>query len=74
MRMRKLGVGGEQGSSGEKSCPNIFELENGDFAIVGTEATQDYIDHLPPGTKIAEYESIVHVPRYIIETAIKDIT
>jgi hypothetical protein len=47
------------------SCPDIFELTNGDFAVIGTDATQnsDLLASLPPDAGVAPDERIVIVSR-----------
>lgn len=46
-----------------QSCPDIFELSDGNFAIIGTEATA-LLDHeLPHDASRADYERIVVVTR-----------
>lgn len=40
--VRRIGKGGKNGpvkSSGRKSCPDILELEDGDFLVIGTDVT-----------------------------------
>lgn len=50
-------------SAGLKGCPDIFELENGDFAIVGREATSTIVGDLPPGASCGPDERIIVIPR-----------
>ena len=46
-------------------CPNVFETENGDFAIVG-KASDQLKDFLPSDAGCAEDEQIVVVPRAVL--------
>ncbi|MFG2729126.1 hypothetical protein [Streptomyces canus] len=56
-----------------ETCPDLFELSNGDFAVIGTEAT-DELDHLLPGDAArADYERIVVISRDTLIRAKKDI-
>ncbi len=55
------------------TCPEIFELSNGDFAIMGTEATEALDPKLPTDASRATYERIVIIPREIMIDAKADI-
>lgn len=55
------------------TCPEIFELSNGDFAIMGTEATEALDPKLPTDASRASYERIVIIPREIMIDAKADI-
>lgn len=55
------------------NCPDVFELENGDFAIIGVRVTSDLKDKLPETAGCGPDEEIVYVPRYILTNAKKDI-
>ena len=48
---------------GLQGCPDIFELENGDFAIVGRDVTSTVISDLPPGATCGPDERIIVIPR-----------
>ncbi|MEU1088700.1 hypothetical protein ABZ401_18030 [Streptomyces sp. NPDC005892] len=50
-------------TGGEQGCPDIWELENGDIAIVGRDLTDSYLPILPPGLVVAPDERIVVIPR-----------
>ena len=63
---------------GEKSiaangCPDVFELENGDFAIIGVRVTNALKAKLPLSAGCGEDEEIVYVPRYVLTNAKQDI-
>jgi hypothetical protein len=64
----ELGITG-----GNSSCPDIWELDNGDIAIIGTELKGDYLDRLPDGVSIDPGESLVVIPRRTIVAAKADI-
>lgn len=36
-------------TGGEQGCPDIWELENGDIAVVGRDLTDSYLSSLPRG-------------------------
>ncbi|QBI56482.1 hypothetical protein [Streptomonospora litoralis] len=54
-------------------CPDIWELDNGDFAVIGREATDAYRDRLPPGVSMSDDERLVVIPRSILTAAKPDI-
>ncbi len=75
MFVRKLGPKDTSSSScqGGSSCPEILELENGDFAIIGADITADAASKLPAGTGCGPSERIVRIPRRILVQARNDI-
>jgi hypothetical protein len=54
-------------------CPDIFELQSGDFAIVGIDITQSSAKNLPHGAGCGPDERIVLVPRKTLVLAKADI-
>jgi len=54
-------------------CPDIFELNTGDFAIIGIDITEAGKAHLPPGAGCGPDERIVVVPRKTLVSARQDI-
>jgi hypothetical protein len=56
-----------------QSCPDIFELSDGSFAVVGREATAELDSKLPPDASRAAYERIVVITRETLIAAKKDI-
>lgn len=71
--IKRLGIGGGGESSGRNSCPDILELEDGDYIVIGTDVTDLMKHNLSLGAKCADYEKIVKIPRYILTSAKKDI-
>ena len=64
----------ELGTTGEdQSCPEIWELDNGDVAVIGTEMTAAYAGRLPDGVSIDAHERLVVIPRSTIVSAKADI-
>lgn len=55
------------------NCPDIFELDSGDFAIIGIAITDKAIKHLPPTASCGPDEQIVLVPRRTLVGAKPDI-
>ncbi len=60
-------------TGGRKGCPDIWELEDGSFAIIGIRATQHLQALLPPTASCGEDEEIVIVPRKLLLAAKGDI-
>jgi hypothetical protein len=60
-------------TGGNASCPEIWELDNGDIAIIGTELTKSYKARLPHGVSIDPGESLIVIPRSTIVSAKSDI-
>lgn len=67
--VRRLGVAPRlRGSATAATCPDLFELADGNFAVIGTDATDSLESQLPADAARADYERIVVVTR---ETLIK---
>lgn len=62
-----------QSSPAAMNCPDVWELDNGDFAIIGIEITADLASKLPPTASCGPDERIVRVPRHILVGARTDI-
>ena len=60
-------------TGGNASCPELWELTNGDIAVIGTELTSAYRDRLPAGVSIDPGERLVVIPRSTILSAKADI-
>jgi len=56
-----------------ETCPDIFELSGGSFAVIGTEATATLEGELPPDAARADHERIVIVSRETLVRAKADI-
>lgn len=56
-------------SGGESTCPDIWELDNGDIAVIGTELTAAYAGRLPAGVRIRPGEALVVIPRVTLVSA-----
>jgi hypothetical protein len=71
--LRRLGATPqERGSDANGTCPDIFELADGRFAIVGTH-TPELAAKLPDDAGVAPYETIVTIPREVLLLAKADI-
>ncbi|MBE8473602.1 hypothetical protein [Streptomyces justiciae] len=72
--VRRIGDSPRQrGSMSGQSCPDIFELSDGSFAVVGREATAELDAELPPDASRADHERIVVITRETLIAAKKDI-
>jgi hypothetical protein len=54
-------------------CPDIWELDNGDIAIVGRDVTALFADRLPDSVRIGADESLVVIPGSMLRAAKPDI-
>ena len=76
MFLRRLGpdphTNGAQ-SAALNGCPDIFELESGDFAIIGSDITDAATGKLPPSAGCGPDERIVSIPRKTLVLAKGDI-
>ncbi|MEU6356454.1 hypothetical protein ABZ896_45305 [Streptomyces sp. NPDC047072] len=72
--VRRLGASPrERGSTTGATCPDIFELADGNFAIIGTDVTDSLDSQLPPDAARADYERIVVITRETLLRAKADI-
>ena len=72
--IRRLGASPrERGTTKGCSCPDIFELADGRFAIIGTDATDELDGRLPADASRADYERIVVITRETLVRARADI-
>jgi len=60
-------------SPGCDGCPDIWELENGDFAVIGIDITAVAVTKLPPTAGCGPDERIVRLPRNVLVNAKRDI-
>ncbi|NNN33605.1 hypothetical protein HLK59_25235 [Streptomyces sp. S3(2020)] len=63
----------ERGSGSGQTCPDIFELSDGSFAVIGREATDELDPELPADAARADYERIVIITRETLVRAKNDI-
>jgi hypothetical protein len=74
MILRRLGPNSDPAHcAGGRSCPDIFELTSGEFAIIGKDITDQAADKLPPGSGCGPDERIVSIPRHTLVLARCDI-
>lgn len=56
-----------------EGCPDIWELDNGDIAVIGRDLTADYASRLPADAAIAADERLVVIPGSTLRAAKRDI-
>jgi hypothetical protein len=73
--LRRIGKSAHEldATGGNASCPDIWELANGDVAVIGTELRAEYLDRLPSDVTIDDHESLVVIPRSMLIAAKTDI-
>ncbi|MEV6841624.1 hypothetical protein AB0N17_45685 [Streptomyces sp. NPDC051133] len=75
--MRRIGsTPAERGSVGASNCPDVLELEDGDFLVIGklhllTAPEAERMNEV--GASIGEDESVVLVPRDCILAAMRQL-
>jgi hypothetical protein len=72
---RRLGkTAAELGDSRTNNdCPDIWQLDNGDIAIVGRDVTAAFHDRLPADMHIGSDERLVVIPANMLAAAKPDI-
>lgn len=72
--IRRLGLTpAQRGSMNNGTCPDIFELADGRFAVIGTDMTTELDGMLPPDAGRAPYERIVVITRQTLIAAKSEI-
>lgn len=67
MNLRRIGPGPEALCG--HSCPDIFELPSGDFAIIGADITSEATQSLPKDAGCGPGERIIRIPRKLLVLA-----
>jgi len=55
--------------SGGHSCPDLLEMESGDFAVIGSDITEMAMGKFPPGSGCGPNERVVRIPRHLLVRA-----
>ena len=72
--VRRLGDSPRRrGSMTGETCPDVFELSDGSFAVIGTDRTEELDAFLPADAARADYERIVVITRETLLRAKRDI-
>lgn len=64
---------GPPASEDDDGCPEIWELDNGDVAVIGRDLTEAYRSRLPDKVNIAQDERLVVIPGRMLSAAKPDI-
>lgn len=76
MFLRRLGpdphANGAQ-TAALNGCPDILELESGDFAVIGEDITAAALAHMLPTAGCGPDERVVRIPRKTLVLAKRDI-
>lgn len=72
---RRLGKSATElgATGGRDGCPDIWQLDNGDIAVIGRDLTAAYRGRLPEGVTIAGDERLVIIPGRMLSAAKADI-
>lgn len=73
--LRRLGKSARESgdSKGHDDCPDIWQLDNGDVAVIGRDLTQQYAARLPHDVRLAADERLVVIPGRMLSLAKRDI-
>ncbi|MET7760719.1 hypothetical protein [Streptomyces sp. NPDC005336] len=73
--VRRLGKSpSELGNTGDHDdCPDIWQLDNGDIAVIGRDLTDAYRSRLPGDVRIAMDERLVVIPGNTLSAAKSEI-
>jgi hypothetical protein len=55
------------------TCPDIWELDNGDIAVIGRDLTDAYRSRLPDEVSVSDDEQLIIIPRGLLVAAKADI-
>jgi hypothetical protein len=58
---------------GLNGCPDLWELEDGDIAVIGIDITDTSMARLPPTSGCGPGERIVRLPRKVVLAARHDL-
>ncbi|MEU6998957.1 hypothetical protein [Nonomuraea sp. NPDC046570] len=72
---RRLGKSSQElgHTTASRDCLDIWELSNGDIAIIGRDLTESYRNRLPDGVSLSRDERLVVIPRSQLISAKQDI-
>jgi hypothetical protein len=60
-------------TNGNKDCPDIWWLSNGDIAVIGRDLTAAYAGRLPEDVRVSADERVVIIPGDMLSAAKADI-
>jgi hypothetical protein len=73
--VRRLGKSAAEtgNSKDDNDCPDIWQLSNGDIAVIGRDLTSGYAGRLPDGVTLGVDERLVVIPGNMLSEAKADI-
>ena len=74
--IKRIGLDPHAGGAitgGLASCPDIWEVDTGDFAVIGIRATKSLLAKLPASASCGPDEEMVIIPRRLLIGAKNDI-
>ncbi|MFI0722783.1 hypothetical protein [Streptomyces sp. NPDC021224] len=73
--VRRLGKSAAEtgNSKDDNDCPDIWQLSNGDIAVIGRDLTSGYAGRLPDGVSLGADERLVVIPGNMLSAAKVDI-
>ncbi|MBM9508264.1 hypothetical protein [Actinacidiphila acididurans] len=73
--VRRLGKSAQElgNSNGDDECPDIWQLDNGDIAVIGRDLTSALTARLPEGVRLGPDERLVVIPGNMLSAAKTDI-
>ena len=69
MFIKRLGGNEQSRCESGYHCPQILEMADHDFAVVGTDITAEAIPAMPPGPGVGPNERVIRVPRRVFIAA-----
>lgn len=73
MFTKRLGISSQEQPYCAHGCPDIIEMEGGDYAIIGTDITPEATGKLPTGSGVGPGERVIRIPRALLVEARRDI-
>jgi len=67
--IRRLGQNERGACVHGHSCPQILEMADGAFAVVGADITDEAIPAMPPGLGVGANERVIRIPREVLIAA-----
>ena len=71
--LRRIGSDSREYCHQTVGCPDIWELADGDFAVIGADITDAAASKLPPTAGCGPGEKIIRLPRSLLVNAKRDI-
>ncbi len=56
-------------SEGGNRCPDLWELDNGDFVAIGKDLTKSIKSRLPSNVEVGSDEKAILIPKIVLKSA-----